>query len=241
MWALGCLLYEMIFGIVPFDNGEGTAPEIFSEVLKYSAGKMRGVRLPLGYRLQSKLHWHTVDFIYCLLSPAYEDRPSTLEAAEHEALQDFPLLQVESKSLEAPHPRRGHDEQKTAHEAPRSKASASSTVAEAGDGEGSQALPLPSNFDIPVEDYDKFVGFLGCSGWDMEQLIEQVGQMQAGHNMLSAGGDREGAPTEGERRRRSSLNLPSENKKKNRNSMNLPGDVPPVKTLQPVKKRDSMR
>jgi hypothetical protein len=83
----------MIFGTVPFDNGEGSAHEIFTEVLAYAAGKQK-IRLPLGYRLQSKQHWLTINLIHRFLSPAFEDRPSTLEAAEDEAMQDFPMFQV---------------------------------------------------------------------------------------------------------------------------------------------------
>jgi hypothetical protein len=159
--------------------------------------------------------------------------------------------QVESKSLDPPHPKREETkkEKSSTHSATVSKLSAaSSTTAVDGDAAATSATAvLPAAFDIPVDDYGKYVGFLACSGWDMEQLeLEQAGDTR-GRSMLSTGVDSEGAPggavTDGERRRRSSLNLPGDKaqKKKIRDSMNIGGEASPVKQIEPVKRRDSMR
>ncbi len=104
VWALGALLYEMLFGSVPFERGEGTPQEVFHTVIDYSEGDSSLLSFPAFYRMQSAGQRHVAELITSMLAPSANERPTVLEAADHVALAAFPLLKVEQKAFEAPHP-----------------------------------------------------------------------------------------------------------------------------------------
>ena len=94
IWALGCLLYEMLFGLCPFDHGGSTPIEIFKEALAFADGDAALLRFPWFYSWFSAQQRQTADLITSLLLPDPHVRPTALDVSKHAALADFPILEV---------------------------------------------------------------------------------------------------------------------------------------------------
>jgi len=161
MWSIGCLMYEMLFGTVPFERQEGTPQEIFRMVASYAGGSSHLLAFPLPYRFKSLTHFHVVDLISQLLAPDARKRPTALQAAEHPAMSEFPLLGLEQKKFKAPHPKsvEEEDDEKKGYD----------DREEPGGGVRQSVRPSISAAtdasDAQAEDAGTFIGFDIDSSW----------------------------------------------------------------------------
>ena len=103
IWSLGCIVYELLFGELPFEGDEGTPFEIWGNVMQYVTTGT-GLTFPALYYMKSRTHWNIQELIEKMLSANPADRPLALEISGHAALDAYPLLQMEQKTIPAPIP-----------------------------------------------------------------------------------------------------------------------------------------
>jgi len=168
MWSMGCMIYEFLFGHLPFEDpiAEEGVLEIFKRVVDYKQGRVtleQSLKLPMLYRFTSRRHWEVIDLISGLLAANPSARPTATVASNHACLIEYPLLQVEKKMFKAPF---GPDLDEDRHDALLGGATARHNDYKLVYNDPELAAEgLPSDVDRV-----KFEGFVTCAGWG-EELV----------------------------------------------------------------------